>query len=58
MNCKYLSWTFSQFNYKNFLTRIFDLLSNCKQNLIHLFCDAWSRNFNLFERFEYEAVQA
>ena len=49
MNCKYLPWTFSQFNCKNYLTRIFDLLPNSKQNLMHLFCDAWRRNFNLFE---------
>ena len=44
MNCKYLSWTFSQFNSRNSLTRIFDLLSNCKQNLMHLFCEAWRCN--------------
>ena len=48
MNCKYLSWTFSQFNCKNSSRRVFDLLSNCKQNLMHLFSDAWRRNFNLF----------
>ena len=50
MNCKYLSWKFSQLNCKNSLTRIFDLLSNCMQNLMHLFYDTWRRNFNIFER--------
>ena len=45
--------TFSQFNCKNTLTQIFDLLSNCRQNLVHLFNeDAWSRYFNLFEWFD------
>ena len=58
MNCKYLSWTFSQINCKNSLAQIFDLLSNCKLNLMHLFCDTWRRNFNLFERFKNQAVQA
>ena len=33
------------------LTRSFGVLSNCKQNLMDLFYDAWRRNFNLFERF-------
>ena len=58
MNCKYLSWKFSQLNCKNSSTRNFDLLSNCKQNLMDLICDAWRRNFNLFERFENQTVQA
>ena len=58
INRKCLLWTFGQFNCKNVLTRIFDLLSNSKQNLMHLFCDAWRRNFNFFERFESQAVQA
>ena len=25
---------------------------------MHLFCDAWSRSFNLFERFENQGVQS
>ena len=58
MNCKYLSWRFSQFNCKNSLKQIFDLLSNCQQNLMRLFCDAWRSNFNLFDSFENQAVQA
>ena len=58
MNCKYLSWKFSQLNCKNSLTQIFDLLSNSKQDLMQMFCDTWRRNCNLFEIFENQAVQA
>ena len=55
-NCKYLSRTCSQFNCEDSLRRIFDLLSNYKQNLMQLFCDTLGRNINLFERFEKQAV--
>ena len=42
-----------KFSCKNSLTRIFELSSNCNQNLKHLFYRVWRRNFNLFERFEH-----
>ena len=56
-DCKYLSWTFSRFNCKNSLTQFSDLIYNCNQNLMHLFCDVQRRYFNLFKTFENQAVQ-
>ena len=57
-NCKYLSRTCGQFNCENSLRRIFDFLSSYKENLMQLFCDTLGRNFNLFERFENQAVHS
>ena len=35
----------------------FELSSDCRKNFMHLFCDDWSHNFNLFERFKNQALQ-
>ena len=58
MNCRYLSWTLSQFNSRNSFTQIPDIFSSCRQNLMHFFCIAWSRYLSFFEGFEKQAVQA
>ena len=42
---------FSQLSCKDSLTQIFDLLSNCKENLMHLFYEAWGCNFVFFLRY-------